>query len=455
MVANRLFVPGAVQAETSSSRLAWLLFLVVNAALFMRPAEIVPELEGWPIYNVLILSCLVVAAPLVVRKLRGDALTRSPITICVLGMLPAVVFSLLAQGDTWNAREYGIEFFKVIVYYLLLVSLVRTPRRLSQFMLALALFALVLNVVALLSYHKIIDLATVAPLEETQFQEHAYDEDREIVVRLQAAGIYGNPNDLARIIAVGITVCIFAMARNRSFPVRLWWVLVLATLTYAMRLTYSRGGLLGLMAGMLVLIHARYGMKRGGWAILVLLPVLAFFGGRQTDIGTSSGTGQLRIRLWSEGLVALRASPVFGIGTDHYFRTAGNHAHNSFIEAFVETGLLGGISFTGAFFLATVGLYRLKSAELEREAPELWSMRPYVLSLVVGTIVGQLSSSREYSLPTYMILGLAASYLALADERTPGTVERVSSRLTTRIILVGICTLVLLHFYTKLNARFN
>jgi O-antigen ligase len=195
-------------------------------------------------------------------------------------------------------------------------------------------------------------------------------------------------------------------------------------------------------------------MRKGGWAILLLLPILAFFSGRQTDMGTSSGTGQLRIRLWSEGLVALRSSPVFGIGTDHYFRTAGNHAHNSFIEAYVETGLLGGTCFTGAFFLATVGLYRLKSAELEREAPELWRLRPYVLSLVVGTMVGQLSSSREYSLPTYMILGLAASYLALAGERTPGTEERVSSRLTVRIVVVSICALVILHFYTKLNARF-
>jgi O-antigen ligase len=454
MVANSLLLPDAVQAEAPSSRLAWVLFLVVNAALFMRPAEIVPELEGWPIYNVLILSCLAVAAPLVIEKLRGDALTQSPITICVLGMLPAVVFSLLVQGDTWNAREWAIEFSKVIIYYMLLVTLVRSPRRMSQFMIALALFSLVLNVVALLSYHKIIDLATVAPMEEAQFQEHSYD-DREIVVRLQAAGIYGNPNDLARIIAVGITVCFFALARKRSIAARLWWLLVLATLTYAMRLTYSRGGLLGLIAGILVLFHARYGMRRGGRVILLLLPVLAFFGGRQTDIETSSGTGQLRIRLWSEGLVALRSSPVFGIGTDHYFRTAGNHAHNSFIEAYVETGLLGGTCFTGAFFLATMGLYRLKSREMEHEAPELWRMRPYVLSLVVGTMVGQLSSSREYSQPTYMILGLAASYLALAARCTPSSAERISSRLTVRIIFVSICALILLHFYTKFNARFN
>jgi hypothetical protein len=54
-----------------------------------------------------------------------------------------------------------------------------------------------------------------------------------------------------------------------------------------------------------------------------------------------------------------------------------------------------------------------------------------------------------------MILGLAASYLALAARCTPSSAERISSRLTVRIIFVSICALILLHFYTKFNARFN
>jgi hypothetical protein len=91
---------------------------------------------------------------------------------------------------------------------------------------------------------------------------------------------------------------------------------------------------------------------------------------------------------------------------------------------------------------------------MQVQAPELWRMRPYVLSLVVGTIVGQLSSSREYSLPTYMILGLATAYLALAAKCTPTSAVRLSPRLVARLIVVSACTLVLLHFYTKLNAQF-
>ena len=38
-------------------------FLLVNAVLFIRPAEIVPAPESLPIYNVLITTCLAVCRP--------------------------------------------------------------------------------------------------------------------------------------------------------------------------------------------------------------------------------------------------------------------------------------------------------------------------------------------------------------------------------------------------------
>jgi O-antigen ligase len=233
------------------------------------------------------------------------------------------------------------------------------------------------------------------------------------------------------------------------------WLAPLAVFLYALRLTYSRGGLLALIAGIMVLFFTRFGKAKGAAALVVLLPALFFFGGRQTDIDVSKDTGQSRIKLWSHGLVAMKESPVFGIGADRYFKTAGNHAHNSFLEAFVETGMIGGTIFTGAFYLAARGLFRLKSEEMKRLDPELWRMRPYLLSVVVGTIVAQFSSSREYSLPTYMTLGVATVYLALAAKRTPKSVVRVSPRLVAHVVLVGVLTIVAFHFYTKATARFG
>lgn len=81
-------------------------------------------------------------------------------------------------------------------------------------------------------------------------------------------------------------------------------------------------------------------------------------------------------------------------------------------------------------------------------------MWPYVIALVVGSIVGQFSSSREYSQPTYMILGIATVFLSLAATRLPASEMRFSPKLALRLIAVSLCTLAVLHLYTKFNAHF-
>lgn len=438
----------------SASGLAWTLFLLLNATLFMRPAEIVPQLSGLPIYEVLIVACLATSFPLILRQLELRTLRTRPITVCVLALLPAIFISNTLNGEYWRGRDNATEFFKVIAYFLLLVSLVNSPRRLRQFLLMIVVCALAITTLALLRYHHLIELNTVAPMEEGQFTAARYVRHRVVVVRLAAAGIFGNPNDLARLVALGITICLFPFAQKRPLAARAVWLIPLAIFGYALRLTYSRGGLLALLAGLVVLFHARFGAKKGAAIILLLLPLLIFFAGRQTDIETSSGTGQLRIQLWSHGLVALRSSPLIGIGAGKYFRMAGNHAHNSFVEAYVETGVLGGTFFFAAFYLTTRGLYRLKSQTMRPNDPELWPLHPFILAMVVGTIVSQFSSSREYSLPTYMILGLGELYLAMAAQEIPESATRVTSRLATRVCVLSLCFLASLHLYTKFNAHF-
>jgi hypothetical protein len=80
--------------------MAFLLFILVNATLFIRPGEVVPDLEGWPIYQWVILSCLVVAYPRVFDQFTRDALVSRPITVCVVGMWVAVVLSNLVRMAT-------------------------------------------------------------------------------------------------------------------------------------------------------------------------------------------------------------------------------------------------------------------------------------------------------------------------------------------------------------------
>src|SRR5262245_49549669 len=106
------------------------LFLLLNAALFLRPTEIIASLAGVQLFEALIITCFAVSFPAVFNQLRPARLKASPITCCVLGLLVAAALSHLSHMRLGQAFTESYSFFKIVVYYLLFVGLVNTPQRL-------------------------------------------------------------------------------------------------------------------------------------------------------------------------------------------------------------------------------------------------------------------------------------------------------------------------------------
>src|SRR5579864_1909912 len=91
-------------AASPTYRLGFGLFVLVNAVLFVRPAELIPGIADWPIYEVVILACLLASLPAVIRQLTWNSFRRNPITLCVVGLLLAIILSHLTHGDIYDAR---------------------------------------------------------------------------------------------------------------------------------------------------------------------------------------------------------------------------------------------------------------------------------------------------------------------------------------------------------------
>ncbi len=434
-------------------KLPFALFILVNAALFVRPAELMPAVKGLPIYNLIIVACLAISFRQVIKQISTRSLKSSPINLCVVGVLFAVALSHASRLDLGaNFTYWTSEFAKVLLYFLMMVALVNTPRRLHGFLIWLNLFTLILTAVALLDYHGYIQLPSIAEAKEHMGVDG--QDAAEVLIRLCATGIYDNPNDLARILVIGITISLFAIMEKGASSIRFLWIAPMIVFAYALNLTYSRGGLLALMAGIGVLFAARYGWRRSVLAGVIVLPILlAFFGGRQTSFDTQGGTGQHRIQLWAEGLELMRyqaiTSPLFGIGAGRMADELGYVAHNSFVHAYVEMGFFGGTLFSGAFFLAAWSIYRLPRTPPPGADRQLWRFRPYLLSIVVGTIVGMLTSTRTYHLPTYMVLGLAACYVRLTADVAPVLPIKFDMRLVRKLTIIGIVFLVATHLYIR------
>ncbi len=64
-----------------------------------------------------------------------------------------------------------------------------------------------------------------------------------------------------------------------------------------------------------------------------------------------------------------------------------------------------------------------------------------------------LTSTRSYSLPTYMIVGLNAAYLRIVGEHSTLPIGRFDSRLAKRLAAVSTVVLSVFYVYVRLKVR--
>lgn len=436
------------RAAIPGYRLGFMVFLLVNATLFMRPTEIFPDYLYAQTYLVLILTCFVVSIPSVLKQLAPASLVMHPISVCVLGLTVAIVLSHLTRFAVENAYESGSEFGKVALYYLLFLGLVNTPSRLRQFLFWLVVFMLGQTLTAVLEYHGVINIDNFTTLKEEKAGSQVI-RSVEYIYRLCGSGIFHNPNELCYPIGMAMMICLFYLSSRYNLLLRAFSLASLFFFGYAITLTHSRGGFLGLLFGLLSFLFARFGWKKGvPFAALMLPALFVIFAGRQTSIDTSADTAQSRIQLWNDGLVVFLRNPIFGLGTGLFQQEAGLVAHNSYIQAYSELGFFGGTLFVGAYYLALLGLHRVGSCQDQIIDPELRRFRPYLIGLVGGFMTCMVSMSLTDMLPTYTVLAMVAVYLRVTTIRPPlPNLPQFSSGLVLRLAGVSALTLVAFRLY--------
>ena len=188
-------------------------------------------------------------------------------------------------------------------------------------------------------------------------------------------------------------------------------------------------------------------------AALTVAGLLAVFGGRQGDFGGGrDDTANQRMQIWVEGIRLIESNPIallFGIGYEHYSDAVGMVAHNSFVHAYVETGLIGGSLFVAAFVLSGLGILRADRSEWVRGRRDLAILRPFLFALVAGYAAGCYSLSRQYVAPTCITLGIASSFIDLVAGRPPP-----ETGLLPRVAVIGLSAYVLIRVTCFLMVRY-
>lgn len=393
------------------------LLLAAVAVLFLRPAELLPALADWPIYQFLIVCCLVVSARAIGGQLTQQKLREQIVTACLLILLLSVGVSHLSHGFFWGARMSTYAVTKVVALYLLIVGLVNTPQRLKLFVRWLTLAITVVATLALLDHSAIIDIAALEPVFS-----HGKGPEAELVERIRGTGIFQDPNDFGLILVTGLTFSAsFLLTPHIGWPRYLWLgpgIVLLVTLI----LTHSRGALISVACVFPAVVAYRGGWKWGAFFLLCLPLFAIVFSSRMSDFtAIEEGTGQSRIQAWSEGLTIFRQYPIFGLGQGLLVEENGMVTHNSFLQCYAELGMVGGTTFLACFLAAGLNLWSVRDEymhpavpdRIPRELQELAHMRVFVFAALVAYSAGMLTLSRQFVAPTYLILGLAAATKSL------------------------------------------
>jgi O-Antigen ligase len=437
--------------------MGFVLFLLTNALFLYQPAAFWPELASFSLYQYAILICLVAALPSTLTNLLDlEKLHRQPITVCVLGLLVAVVLSnLLFQFNFTDAKESGIAFAKIVVYYLVFISLVNTPERLRGFLTWLALLTAGLAILTLLQYYHVIEIESLRVLEQKDIKESG---EVDVVLRLRGIGEFNDPNDFCLLLLLGMGIAFFKLTAPEAGLARGCWFALLGLFGFALFKTQSRGGLLALVVGAAAWSYLRYGFwKTAGLALLAVPALAALAGGRQAELVDAMGqdTGQSRIQLWAHALGYFRAAPLFGIGFGQFVEEEKHVVHNSFLQSFAELGLFGGLLFLGAFFAGIVSLYRLGGKGVAIADPSLARLRPYLLAMVCAYAAGLCALSRAYAVATYLVLGLVTSYLMLVDNFGNLPIVRCDLRFLRNVALASSVFLVVMYLVVRVMARWS
>jgi len=192
--------------------LGFVVFLLLNAVLYVRPGDLIPAAESLHIYEAVILTCLLFGFPQVFAQLNPPSLKDNPITACVLALFSITVLTELLRGRLDAAYDAAEVLGKMAVYFLLLVGLVDTPRKMRWMLQSLLACGVLILALAVLDYHQIATIPGMHITVEGVMVDGEWVEER----RLGTTSIFGDPNDCALFICSPLTAWGAGGARRRS-----------------------------------------------------------------------------------------------------------------------------------------------------------------------------------------------------------------------------------------------
>lgn len=254
--------------------------------------------------------------------------------------------------------------------------------------------------------------------------------------RVRYRGELQDPNEVSLLVSAGALSLLIAFLRRKDgMFTRLLCVVAIGFAIGTIYLSKSRGGqVAGLLVFFFYLVR-RFGLIAFVPAGLMALPVM-MLGGRSGAAADAST--QQRYEAWATGFNLFKRSPVFGVGqgqfTDHHYLTA----HNSFVLAAAELGVIGLFLFTAIVYLTfkslIVGLLELRNVP-GSEVARVWGLA--LLASLSGMLFQINTLSFTYHSVLWIFFGLVGAWSGAIRHHRPDLVTKLTWR--DLFIIAGVC----------------
>ncbi len=302
------------------------------------------------IYSIILLLFLLIW---LIRKgipLRKINSLKSPLLLFLLALLISIIFST----DKLNSLKELYKYISGILIFLFAISLTYEDR--IRALKAIILAGFLISLLAIYQYffgfRHILDYLA----RDKTASSFALD----YIQRKRVYSPFVTPNTLGGYLAIIIPLILALWDKNKNIWLNPFFFFLIS-ISFALLLTKSLGALLSIFSGLVIyfyfssFLNKGYLIKQKNLNKKVLLLITGFliimelvFLIRQTASKPHtlpSFSLIMRINYWFEALKIIKTAPWTGVGLGNFNLVFARYAHNSYLQLWAETGILGIVSF--------------------------------------------------------------------------------------------------------------
>lgn len=410
--------------------------------LYIRPHEFVPGFMGLPILPILLLLAFLFWLLRQPKKFEAPQFWLMPV-VMVLMSLSVVFTGWLGGGMTVLS-----DFAPVVMLFYMVSTSTDSLQRMRQIFLVLA------ACITVIAWHGIDQSAKGIGWTGAELSQGT---------RITYLGFLNDPNDLAMALVMVLPMTLH-LARHMGLLMRLASYAAAGTIAYAVYLTNSRGSVLAMGAMLFLYGILRYGIVKSVIVLpLLFAPLIALGPSRMADMSADEDSAEGRIEAWYEGVQLLMMRPLFGVGKGLFADHHGLTAHNSFVLAFAELGMIGYFFWLSNIVISWVMLQRMvitpAAAGATAEEAARWELiREHARTLWYGYVGGLVSAfflSRSYVVILYLHIALIVALYQFARVQRPDFARITWSERKGQLFVMCVGSVVGMWLLTRILLAFT